>query len=106
MSAGDGSKQQNQDRQTKRRRNRILQQLQPDVVRGELLCGDPGADHHRDQQRGAGELGEQTPRQRDGTVHVLGAAGLPPPQQTPFSAVPASTCWGLLPKVSESASTV
>ena len=60
--AGDRAEQQDQHRQPEHGGGRVLQQLQPDIVRGELLGGDPGADHGGDQQRGADELGQQPPR--------------------------------------------
>ena len=53
-----------QHRQTERGGGAVLQQLQPHVVRGQLLRGDSRADHDGDQQAGAQELGEQPPDQR------------------------------------------
>src|SRR6266511_6083575 len=54
---------QNQGAQGERGRGGVLQQLQPDVVRGQLRGHDPGADDGGDEKRGAGELGEQPTRQ-------------------------------------------
>ena len=67
--AGDRPEQQDQHGQAEHRGGGVLQQLQSDVVRGELLCGNAGPDDHGDQQGGAGELGEQSSGQRDGVVH-------------------------------------
>ena len=66
MRPGYRAEQQDQHRQPEHGGGRVLQQLQPDIVGGQLLGGDPGADDHGDQQRGAGELGQQPPRQRKG----------------------------------------
>ena len=67
--AGDRPEQQDQHRQAEHRGGGVLQELQSDVIRGELLCGNPGPDDHGDQQGGASELGEQSSGQRDGVVH-------------------------------------
>ena len=69
--AGDRPEQQDQHGQAEHRGGGVLQQLQPDIVRGELLCGNTGADDDRDQQGGAGELGEQPSGQWDGVIHGL-----------------------------------
>src|SRR5262249_31463686 len=49
-----------------RGRRRVLQQLQPGLTRGQPLRGDPGADHHRGQERAAQELSRQPTPQQDG----------------------------------------
>ena len=67
--AGDRPEQQDQHGQAEHRGGGVLQELQSDVVRGELLCGNAGADDHGDQQGGAGELGEQSSGQPDEVVH-------------------------------------
>ena len=69
--AGDRPEQQDQHGQAEHRGGGVLQELQSDVVRRELLCGNAGADDDRDEQRGAGELGEQPSGQRDGVIHEL-----------------------------------
>ena len=71
MSAGDRSEQQDQHGQAQHGGGRVLQELQSDVVRGELLCGNAGADDDRDEQRGASELREQPSGQWDGVIHEL-----------------------------------
>ena len=68
---GDRPEQQDQHSQAKHRGGGVLQQLQSDVIRGELLCRNTGPDDHRDQQGGASELGEQSSGQRDGMIHEL-----------------------------------
>ena len=62
--AGDRPEHQDDRVQPGGGRGRVLEQLEPDVVRGELLGGDPGADHERGEERGAEQLGEQSPWQR------------------------------------------
>ena len=58
--AGDRPEQQDQNGQAQHGGGGVLQELQSDVVRGELLRGDAGADDDRDEQCGAGELGQQS----------------------------------------------
>ena len=71
MRAGYRPEQQDQDGQTEHGGGGVLQQLQADVVRRELLGRDAGADDDRDQQGGAGELGEQPSGQWNGMNHGL-----------------------------------
>ena len=58
------TEQQDQHRQPEEGRGAVLQQLQPDIVRGQLLGGDSRPDHDRDQQGAAQELGQQAPTDR------------------------------------------
>ena len=69
--AGDRPEQQDQHGQAEHRGGGVLQELQSDVIRGELLCGNTGPDDHGDQQGGAGELGEQSSGQRNWVIHGL-----------------------------------
>lgn len=41
----------------------VLEELEPDVLRGELCRGNAGPDDHGHQEGGAEELGEQAARQ-------------------------------------------
>jgi protein-tyrosine-phosphatase/DNA-binding transcriptional ArsR family regulator len=60
VSAGHWTEQQDQDRQPKERGHAVFEELNPDIVRRQLLRRNPGADHDRDKQAGTEELGEQT----------------------------------------------
>ena len=51
----------------------VLEQLQPDVARGEALGGDPGADDDCREERRAQELDKRSPPQ--GRAGRLGASG-------------------------------
>ena len=62
---GDRGEQQNQHTEAECGRDRVFEQLQADIGR-ESARGDAGADHHGDQQRGADELGAESPRQGGG----------------------------------------
>jgi hypothetical protein len=62
--SGDRAQHEDQSRQAERGGGAVFQQLQSDVIGGELLGGDPGADYDRDQQSGAEELGEQPSSER------------------------------------------
>ena len=58
------SEQQDEHGQPEHGRGRVVEQLQPDVVGGQVGRGDARADDHRDQQRGPDRLGEQTTCER------------------------------------------
>ena len=59
MSTGDRSEQQDQHGEPERGGDRILQQLQPNIVRRQLSRGDAGTDYHGDEKAGADKLGQQ-----------------------------------------------
>ena len=61
MTARHGPEHQDDREQPGGGRRRVLEQLETDVAGGEALRGDPRADHDRGQERGAEQLGEQSP---------------------------------------------
>ena len=65
MGAGHRPEHQDDGEQPRRRRRRVLQQLQARGARGQALRGDPRADHDRGQEAAAEELGSQPAPQRD-----------------------------------------
>jgi hypothetical protein len=64
VSAGDRAEHQDDREQPGRCRGRVLEQFEPGLVRGELLGGDPGADHERGEERRAEQFGEQAAGER------------------------------------------
>lgn len=74
MRARDGAEHQDQDPEPEHGGGRVLQQLQPDIVGGQLLGGDARADDDAHQQSGADELGQQPPCQEAHRVTASGGA--------------------------------
>ncbi len=67
VSAGDGPEHEDEGEEARRRGDRVLEQLQPDVAGRELRGGDSRPDDGCGEEGGAEELGEQAPGQ--GSVH-------------------------------------
>jgi hypothetical protein len=63
VGTGDRAEREDHRAERQRGRDRVLQQLQPDVVWGEAGSGDPGADHRGHQQGRPGKLGRCPPRE-------------------------------------------
>ncbi|BAS10329.1 hypothetical protein AHiyo4_37510 [Arthrobacter sp. Hiyo4] len=64
MRTADGSEYEDQYGQTQHCGGAVLEQLQADVVRRELLCRDPGADDDGYEQASAEEFGDGAAPQR------------------------------------------
>ena len=61
--AGDGAEREDQRDEPGAGRDRVLEQLQADVVRREPLRGDARTDDDRDEERGADCLGRRAARE-------------------------------------------
>lgn len=82
MRPGDRTEHQDQNCQAEGSGEAVFQQLQPDVVRAELLGHDPGPDDNRHQQTRPEQLRQQAAEEvgsgsggRGGHVHILTATG-------------------------------
>ena len=90
-------------------RDRVLEQLEPDVVRRQALRVDPRADDDRDQERGADDLGRARrarPRSRSTGVVSSSERRTPAPTRSTSRRRPAATVRSSPGAISTSASTV
>ena len=72
---GDRAEGQDQRAESERRRDRVLQQLQADVIGRQALRSDARSDDHSDEQPGADELGQQPSTLQRDVAHQHGRFG-------------------------------